>query len=157
MEGGTPESVSLFATANFVEFSPVREHFSVPAQMEKTWDQRLEEARRENHRETAEATCQAAAPEASRGTVTVEELDSRLRAQEEQLHLEADKVKHKAVEEVRKQTQRQLHKKHLEDMAKQVSGFCRLFCSGAVIWACWLQGEPECVCISGGRRRHTSI
>ncbi|CAG05544.1 unnamed protein product, partial [Tetraodon nigroviridis] len=90
--------------------------------MEKTWDQRLEEARRENHRETAEATCQAAAPEASRGTVTVEELDSRLRAQEEQLHLEADKVKHKAVEEVRKQTQRQLHKKHLEDMAKQVEG-----------------------------------
>lgn len=100
--------------------------------MEKTWEQRLEEVRRENHRDTAEATCQAAEPEASRGTVTVEELDTRLRAQKEQLHLEADKVKHKAVEEARKRIQRQLHKKHLEDMAKQVS-------SCAVNRGCWLQ------------------
>lgn len=96
--------------------------------MEKTWEQRLEEARREKHRATAEATCEAAEPEASRGTVTVEELDTRLRAQKEQLHLEADKVKRKAVEEARKQTQKQLHKKHLEDMAKQVSVFLSMFC-----------------------------
>ncbi|XP_029697568.1 centrosomal protein of 152 kDa isoform X4 [Takifugu rubripes] len=94
----------------------------VQLQMEKTWEQRLEEVRREKCRETAEATCQAAEPEASRGTVPVEELDIRLRAQKQQLLLEADKVKHKAVEEARRQTQRQLHKKNLEDMAKQVEG-----------------------------------
>lgn len=99
----------------------VREDSSAPEQMEKTWEQRLEEARREKQRESAEASCQAAESEASRGMVTVEELDTRLRAQKEQLHLEAGKVKHKAVEEARKQTQRQLHKKHLEDMAKQAS------------------------------------
>lgn len=97
--------------------------------MEKTWEQRLEEVRRERCRETAEATCQAAEPEASRGTVTMEELDIRLRAQKQQLLLEADKVKHKAVEEARRQTQRQLHKKNLEDMAKQVRDFSSVFCS----------------------------
>lgn len=91
-------------------------------QKDKTWEQRLEEARRENHRETAEASCQIDETEANGGTISVEELDSRLRAQKQQLQLEADKVKHKAVEEARKQTQRELHKKHLEDMAKQVSG-----------------------------------
>lgn len=91
--------------------------------MDKTWEQRLEEARREKHGETAEASCQIDEIEANSGTISVEELDSRLRAQKQQLQLEADKVKHKAVEEARKQTQRELHKKHLEDMTKQVSGF----------------------------------
>ncbi|XP_044048971.1 centrosomal protein of 152 kDa isoform X2 [Siniperca chuatsi] len=90
--------------------------------MEKTWVQRLEDARREKHRETAEATCQADEIEASSVTITVEELDSRLSAQKQQLQLEADKVKRIAVEEARKQTQRELHEKHLEDMAKQVEG-----------------------------------
>ncbi|XP_031138542.1 centrosomal protein of 152 kDa isoform X2 [Sander lucioperca] len=90
--------------------------------VEKTWVQRLEEARREKHRETTEATCQADEIEASSVTITVEELDSRLSAQKQQLQLEADKVKRKAVEEARKQAQRELHKKHLEDMAKQVEG-----------------------------------
>lgn len=90
--------------------------------MEKTWVQRLEEARREKHRETAVASCQADEIEASSVTITVEELDSRLRAQKQQLEMEADKVKRKAVEEARKHTQRDLHEKHLEDMANQVSG-----------------------------------
>lgn len=89
--------------------------------MQKCWEQRLEEAGREKHRETAEANCQADEPEAGGGMVTVKELDSKLIAQKQQLQLEADKAKHKAVEEARKQTQRELHKKHLEDMAKQVS------------------------------------
>ncbi|XP_070763937.1 centrosomal protein of 152 kDa [Enoplosus armatus] len=88
--------------------------------MEETWVQKLEEARREKHIETAEATCQA--DETRRVTVTVEELNSQLSAQKQQLQLEADKVKRKAVEEARKQTQRELHEKHLEDMAKQVEG-----------------------------------
>ncbi|XP_037623199.1 centrosomal protein of 152 kDa isoform X1 [Sebastes umbrosus] len=90
--------------------------------MEKTWVQRLEEARGEKHKETAEATCQADEVEASSVTITVEELDSRLSVQKQQLQLEADKVKRKAVEEARKKAQRELHKKHLEDMAKQVEG-----------------------------------
>lgn len=92
-------------------------------QMEKTWVQRLEEARGEKHKETAEATCQADEVEASSVTITVEELDSRLSVQKQQLQLDADKVKRKAVEEARKKAQRELHKKHLEDMAKQVSVF----------------------------------
>nr|XP_020477594.1 centrosomal protein of 152 kDa isoform X2 [Monopterus albus] len=90
--------------------------------MERTWIQRLEEARQEKHRETAEATCQTDEIEASSVTVIAEELDSRLSAQKQQLQLEADQVRCKAVEEARKQTQRELHKKHLEDMAKQVEG-----------------------------------
>ncbi|XP_034390601.1 centrosomal protein of 152 kDa isoform X2 [Cyclopterus lumpus] len=90
--------------------------------MEKTWVQRLEEAGRENRKETAEATCQADAIDASSMTITVEELDSRLSAQKQQLQLDSDKVKCKAVEEARKQTQREQHEKHLENMAKQVEG-----------------------------------
>lgn len=90
--------------------------------MEKTWAERLEDARREKHRETAEASCQADDIEASSGTITVEELEFRLSAQKQQLQMEADKVKRKAVEEGRKQIQRELHEKHLDDMAKQVSG-----------------------------------
>ncbi|XP_070827789.1 centrosomal protein of 152 kDa [Chaetodon trifascialis] len=90
--------------------------------MEETWVQRLEEARREKHRLTAEATCQTDEIEASSGTVTAEELDSRLSDQKQRLQTEADKVKRKAVEEARKQTQNEQHEKHLEDMAKQVEG-----------------------------------
>ncbi|XP_029290600.1 centrosomal protein of 152 kDa isoform X2 [Cottoperca gobio] len=88
--------------------------------MEKTWVQKLEEARREKRKETVEATCQADEIEVS--SVRSEELDSRLSAQKQQLQLEADKVKHKAVEEARKQAQRELHEKHLDDMAKRVEG-----------------------------------
>ncbi|XP_044212391.1 centrosomal protein of 152 kDa [Thunnus albacares] len=91
-------------------------------EMERTWTQRLEEASREKHRQTAEGTCQTDKTEASSVTITVEELDSRLSAQKLQLQLETDKVKRKAVEEARKQAQRELHEKHLEDMAKQVEG-----------------------------------
>lgn len=54
------------------------------------------------------------------GTITAEELESRLGAQKQQLQLEANRLRQKAVEESRKHTQRELHKKHLEDMAKQV-------------------------------------
>ncbi|XP_056273279.1 centrosomal protein of 152 kDa isoform X3 [Pseudoliparis swirei] len=90
--------------------------------MEKTWVQRLEEAGREKHKETAEAICQADEVEARSVTITVEELESRLGAQKQQLQLDSDKVKCKAVEEARKQTQRELHEKHLENMAKRVEG-----------------------------------
>lgn len=110
--------------------------------MEKTWEQRLKEVRREDHRETSEPE-----PEPGRGMVTVEELDIRLRAQKEQLILEADRVKHKAVEEARKLTQRQLHKKHLEGMAKQASLSFSIFCWCAALWVCWLQeGTRVCLC-----------
>uniref|UniRef100_A0A7N8XHE8 Centrosomal protein 152 n=1 Tax=Mastacembelus armatus TaxID=205130 RepID=A0A7N8XHE8_9TELE len=96
--------------------------FLVSVQMESTWTQRLEEARREKDQETAEAFCQTDKTEGSCMTITLEELDSRLSAQEHQLQLEADKIRCKAVEEARKQAQRELHEKHLEDMAKQVEG-----------------------------------
>ncbi|XP_075998728.1 centrosomal protein of 152 kDa isoform X2 [Genypterus blacodes] len=91
-------------------------------EMERTWEQKLEEAKRRKHPETAELTCQTDEGEISRGAITAEELDSRLQAQKQQLQSEADKVKRKAVEEARKQAQRELHQKHLEDMAKQVEG-----------------------------------
>ncbi|KAG7522341.1 hypothetical protein JOB18_020075 [Solea senegalensis] len=91
-------------------------------QMERTWTQRLEEARREKHRETAEGSCQTDEVEGRGVTITVGELNSRLHAQKQQLQLEADKVKCKALEEAKKQTQRDLQEIHLEDMAKQVEG-----------------------------------
>uniref|UniRef100_A0A667WQ85 Centrosomal protein 152 n=1 Tax=Myripristis murdjan TaxID=586833 RepID=A0A667WQ85_9TELE len=91
-------------------------------EMESTWVRRLEEAKRAKHTETAEETCQTDESKAGSVIITVEELDSRLSAQKQRLQLEADKVKRKAVEEARKQTQRELHDKHLEDMAKQVEG-----------------------------------
>lgn len=58
-------------------------------------------------------------------TICAEELDSRLKAQKQQLQLEAEKVRRRAVEEARKQVQRELQEKHLEDMAKQVSAFLK--------------------------------
>ncbi|KAM9376046.1 centrosomal protein of 152 kDa [Pholidichthys leucotaenia] len=90
--------------------------------LEKTWAQRLEEARRDKGRETAEVTCQTDEIEANGLTVSTEELDSRLSGQKQQLQLEAEKVQCKAVEAARKQIQRELQEKHLEDMAKQVEG-----------------------------------
>ncbi|XP_047451256.1 centrosomal protein of 152 kDa isoform X2 [Mugil cephalus] len=90
--------------------------------MEATWAQRLEEAKREKRRETACQTCQTDEAETSSLTITAEELDSRLSAQRQQLQLEADKVRRKAVEDARKQAQRESQEKHLEDMAKQVEG-----------------------------------
>uniref|UniRef100_A0A3B4X9K2 Centrosomal protein 152 n=1 Tax=Seriola lalandi dorsalis TaxID=1841481 RepID=A0A3B4X9K2_SERLL len=85
-------------------------------------NERLEEARREKDRETAEVTCQTDEIEGGSVTITAEELDSRLSAQKQRLQVEADKVKRKTVEEARKQAQRELQEKHLEDMAKQVEG-----------------------------------
>ncbi|XP_065327415.1 centrosomal protein of 152 kDa isoform X3 [Pelmatolapia mariae] len=89
--------------------------------MEKTWAQRLEEATREEHQEVAETSCQTEENEVSR-TISAEELDSRLSAQRQQLQLESENVRRKAVEEARKQVQRELQEKHLDDMAKQVEG-----------------------------------
>lgn len=89
--------------------------------MEQTWAQRLEAANQERNRQTAVATCQTDLQDRN-VTVTVEELDSKLSAQKHQLQMEADKAKQKAVEEMRKQIQKELHEKHLEDMAKQVEG-----------------------------------
>lgn len=91
-------------------------------QMEKTWAQRLEEATREEHQEVAETSCQTDENEVS-WTISAEELDSRLSAQRQQLQLESENVRRKAVEEARKQVQRELQEKHLDDMAKQVSAF----------------------------------
>ncbi|KAM3608683.1 uncharacterized protein V6R79_003056 [Siganus canaliculatus] len=91
-------------------------------EMEKTWVRRLEQAKRETHRKTTVATCQTEEPEGRSGTVTVEELQSRLDSQRQQLQRDSDKVRCKAVAEAKKQTQRELHEKHLEDMAKQVEG-----------------------------------
>lgn len=74
----------------------------------------------------------------------MEELDTRLEEQREQLLLEADRVKHKAVEEARKQTQRQLHKKHLEDMAKQARVFFDLLLNSAVLLSSGFVGTQMC-------------
>uniref|UniRef100_A0A1A8MQ18 Centrosomal protein 152kDa n=1 Tax=Nothobranchius pienaari TaxID=704102 RepID=A0A1A8MQ18_9TELE len=84
---------------------------------EKTWLQRLEEASKEGKRQLAEATCQT-----DKFEVRVEDLDSRLRAQKQQVLLDADKEQRRAVEEARRHLQRELEEKHLEDMAKQVEG-----------------------------------
>ncbi|XP_061577597.1 centrosomal protein of 152 kDa isoform X2 [Cololabis saira] len=89
---------------------------------EKTWAQRVEEAKKERQRETVEATCQIDETEAGRRSISAEELESRLSAQKQQLQLEADKVRSKAVEEARKLLQRELQEKHLEDMGRQVEG-----------------------------------
>lgn len=91
-------------------------------QMEKTWAQRLKEATREEHQEVAETSCQTDENEVS-WTISAEELDSRLSAQRQQLQLESENVRRKAVEEARKRVQRELQEKHLDDMAKQVSAF----------------------------------
>lgn len=95
--------------------------FPASVKVEMSWEQRLQEARMERQRETAELTCQTDETEGSSVTITGEELASRLGAQKQQLQAEADKAKRKAVDEARKQAQRELHEKHLEDMAKQVT------------------------------------
>ncbi|XP_054883806.1 centrosomal protein of 152 kDa [Poeciliopsis prolifica] len=87
---------------------------------EKTWVQKLEEAKKE--RSAAEVSCQTDELDASGRAISAEELDSRLAAQKQQQQLEADKMQRKAVAEARKQIQRELEEKHLNDMAKQVEG-----------------------------------
>lgn len=74
----------------------------------------------DQQREAAELACQTDETEANGGMVSAEELDSRLTAQKQQLQLEADKMQRQAVEDTRKRVQRELQKKHLQDMAKQV-------------------------------------
>lgn len=74
-------------------------------------------------RVTAEGTCQTEETGAGGRTITAEQLESRLSAQKLELQLEADKMTHRAVEEARRQAQREIHEKHLEDMAKQVSAW----------------------------------
>lgn len=88
--------------------------------MEKTWTLRVQEARREKHSETSEVTCQTEEAAANGLMITVEELDSRLCAQRQQLQVEADKVQRQAVEEAKKQVQKETQEKHLEDLADKV-------------------------------------
>ncbi|KAK7891037.1 hypothetical protein WMY93_023000 [Mugilogobius chulae] len=91
--------------------------------MERNWSQKLEEANRQQSKETAEAASQTnSSQDRSVGIISVEELESRLTTQKQQLQTEADRAKMKAVEEAKKQVQKDLHEKHLEDMAKQVEG-----------------------------------
>ncbi|XP_033823422.1 centrosomal protein of 152 kDa [Periophthalmus magnuspinnatus] len=87
--------------------------------MEQSWSQKLEEANRKRHREIAEATSQTS-DSLDRNVTISAELQSRLTAQKLQLQMEADRAKVKAVEEAKRQVQKELHEKHLEDMAKQV-------------------------------------
>ncbi|XP_077424265.1 centrosomal protein of 152 kDa isoform X2 [Vanacampus margaritifer] len=91
-------------------------------EMEKTWTLRLEEARRGKHSETSEGSSQTDEPEANGLTITVEELDSRLCAQRQQLQVEADEVRRQAVEETRRQVQKETQDVHLEDLANKVEG-----------------------------------
>uniref|UniRef100_H2LKE7 Centrosomal protein 152 n=1 Tax=Oryzias latipes TaxID=8090 RepID=H2LKE7_ORYLA len=70
----------------------------------------------------AEVACQTDETEVNGVTSSAEVLDSRLTAQRQQLQLEADRVQRQAVEDARKHVQRELQKKHLQDMAKQVEG-----------------------------------
>ncbi|XP_056138433.1 centrosomal protein of 152 kDa [Lampris incognitus] len=90
--------------------------------MERTWTQRLEEARKMADIDTAEESSQTDESKANCVTVTLEELESRLTSQKERLQLEAHRAKARAVEETRKQIQSELQEKHLEDMTKQVEG-----------------------------------
>lgn len=104
----------------------MRRHVPASLQTEQMWELRLEEARRGRQGEMVEAACQGdesmrrRSSSSSRMMISTEELESRLASQKQQLQLEADRLRQKAVEESRKHIQRELHKKHLEDMAKQV-------------------------------------
>ncbi|XP_054633053.1 centrosomal protein of 152 kDa isoform X2 [Dunckerocampus dactyliophorus] len=91
-------------------------------QMERKWTLKLEEARCEKCRMASDRSCQTDGLGANCLTVTVEELNSRLSAQRLQLQLEADKVKRQAVDEARRQVQKDTQDKHLEDLANKVEG-----------------------------------
>lgn len=106
--------------------SRTHSRFPAPLQAQQTWELRVEEARRCRQGEMVEAACQGdvsvcSSSSSSRPVISEEELQSRLAAQKLQLQQEAESLRQKAVEESRKHVQRELHKKHLEDMAKQVS------------------------------------
>lgn len=125
--GGRTSSGATSSHIEFARFNDVlsRTHiFPLPLQAEQTWELKLEELRRTRKSETAETACQgdlSVCSRSSRAVITAEELESRLAAQKLQLQLDADRLRQKAVEESRKHIQRELHMKHLEDMAKQVS------------------------------------
>uniref|UniRef100_A0A8C6U528 Uncharacterized protein n=1 Tax=Neogobius melanostomus TaxID=47308 RepID=A0A8C6U528_9GOBI len=90
--------------------------------MEQTWSQRLEEAKQQRSSDTAAVASQTDHLQDRNETISAEALASRLRDQKQQLHVEADGARLKAVEEAKKQIQKELQEKHLEDMAKQVEG-----------------------------------
>uniref|UniRef100_A0A3B4GYR0 Centrosomal protein 152 n=1 Tax=Pundamilia nyererei TaxID=303518 RepID=A0A3B4GYR0_9CICH len=90
---------------------------SIRTSTEAAWKEELQK----QHQEVAETSCQTDENEVS-WTISAEELDSRLSAQRQQLQLESENVRRKAVEEARKRVQRELQEKHLDDMAKQVEG-----------------------------------
>ncbi|KAM4554467.1 centrosomal protein of 152 kDa [Fundulus diaphanus] len=114
---------------------------SAEAKWKEELQEKLEEAKKERNSDTAEVICQTDEPEAGGRTIYAEELDSRLAAQKQQLQLEADKVQRRAVEDARKQTQRELEEKHLNDMAKQVEGAVTRAYSR---WIEDLPSLPEC-------------
>ncbi|XP_021163132.2 centrosomal protein of 152 kDa isoform X2 [Fundulus heteroclitus] len=114
---------------------------SAEAKWKKELQEKLEEAKKERNPDTAEVICQTDEPEAGGRTINAEELDSRLAAQKQQLQLEADKVQRRAVEDARKQIQRELEEKHLNDMAKQVEGAVTRAYSR---WIEDLSSLPEC-------------
>ncbi|XP_078804759.1 centrosomal protein of 152 kDa isoform X6 [Oryzias latipes] len=90
-------------------------------EIEKAWTKKLKDSK-DQQREAAEVACQTDETEVNGVTSSAEVLDSRLTAQRQQLQLEADRVQRQAVEDARKHVQRELQKKHLQDMAKQVEG-----------------------------------
>uniref|UniRef100_A0AAV2KZ34 CEP152 CEP63 binding coiled coil domain-containing protein n=1 Tax=Knipowitschia caucasica TaxID=637954 RepID=A0AAV2KZ34_KNICA len=90
--------------------------------MEQSWSLKLEALTRQRNRQTAEATVQTSCFQDSHVSISAEELESRLLDQKQLLQTEAERAKRKAVDETKTQVQKELHEKHLEDMAKQVEG-----------------------------------
>ncbi|XP_077372294.1 centrosomal protein of 152 kDa isoform X2 [Festucalex cinctus] len=91
-------------------------------QMEKSWAVRLEEDKRGKRSETSDGSSQTDLATANVLTITVEELESRLCSQRQQLQVEADEVRRQAVEEARRQVQKETQDVHLEDLTNKVEG-----------------------------------
>ncbi|XP_046715991.1 centrosomal protein of 152 kDa isoform X2 [Silurus meridionalis] len=105
-------------------------------ELEKTWEQKLEEALKEKQKakstETHDGSCQTESVDSVTRLFSLEQLEDRLSAQRMALQQESDSKLTKAVEEAVKGKERELQQKHVQDMALQIE------CAVSRAWNRWL-------------------
>lgn len=100
-------------------------------QLEKKWEQRLEEALKEKQKaksiETHDDSSQTDTVDSVTQLLSLEQLEDRLSAQKMVLQHESDSKLTKAVEEAVRSKERELQQKHVEDTTLEVC-FTQHFC-----------------------------
>lgn len=89
-------------------------------QLDKKWEQKVEEAIKERTKETQDDSSQTDTLDSATQLLSLEQLEDRLSAQRMALERESESKLSKAVEEAVRGKERELQQKHVQDMALQV-------------------------------------